>query len=401
MNQELLRLRPDIVPLQWHEAVAVVQSVARQVLAAGDKSLIPRVADLAVDHNGGVHVVDSPPTRSEAGEGPAALAELLGELLRFSSSTPPALASLANASEGPTARFKSVEDFSSALRFFERPLSQHELAAHAVRLATMHEQRRLNTELEQLTQKARDNDAQRVEKEISPGGRRRNGRRVAVAIVAAGFLVVAIVAGALAGWNTIGAETMRDVGSRLVERARTEAKAILASDAPAPPEQSTTSADQPERRRNRLSMRSDNPRDLPLLPVVNPPSATVTATRAPTGSAAAPSPPAVVAEPTPDEIVIVRASSYSGANQEVEPPVITRPHLRAELTRPALDGQLATLLLDIDEEGVVQQVRLGRVSAEQRYYAAMLVAAAKAWRFRPALKDGVPVRYRLRLVVAP
>jgi hypothetical protein len=401
MNQEPLRLRPDIVPLQWHEAVAVVQSVARQVLAAGDESLIPRAADLAVDHNGGVHVVDSPRTRSKAGDGPAALAALLGELLRVSSSTPPALASMANPSEGTTARFRSVEDFSRALQFFERPLSQHELAAHATRLATMHEQRRLNTELDQLTQKARDTDVQRAEKENGSSGRRRNGRRVTVAVVAAGFLVMAIVAGALAGWNKIGAETMREVGSRLVERARSEAKAVLASDAPAPTEQSTAAAEQPERRRRRRVAQSDNPPAPSLLPVVNPPLATVTATSAPRGIAVAPAPPVAAAEPTPDEIVIVKASTYSRANPDVEPPIIERPHLRAELTRQALDGQLATLVLDIDEQGVVRQVRLGSVTPEQRYYAAMLVAAAKAWRFRPALKEGMPVRYRLRLVIAP
>jgi hypothetical protein len=394
MTQEPLRLRPDIVPLQWHEAVAVVQTVARQALAAGDVSRIPTAADLAVDRSGGIHVMDSV-TRSKAGDEPAALAALLGELLRFSSSTPSALASLADASEGTTARFASVEDFSQALQFFERPLSQHELAAHAARLATTHEQRRLNTELEQLTQKARDTERP-VENEIGPARRRRNGRRVAVALVAAGFLVVAIVAGAMAGWNNIGAETMREVGSRLVERARTEAKAMLTSDAPAPPKQSTTATDQPERRRHRPVVRSDNPPATPL-PVGKPPLAAVSATRAPTGVAAAPDPTAVVV----DEIVIVKASNYSGANRDVEPPVITRPHLRAELTRPALEGQLATLLLDIDAEGVVQQVRLGRVSADQRYYAAMLVAAAKAWRFRPALKEGKPVPYRLRLVVVP
>jgi hypothetical protein len=75
--------------------------------------------------------------------------------------------------------------------------------------------------------------------------------------------------------------------------------------------------------------------------------------------------------------------------------------VRSELTRPARDTQLPTLALDIDAEGTVSQIRLENVSAEQRYYAGMLVAAAKAWRFRPALKEGRPVRYRLRLIVSP
>ena len=78
-----------------------------------------------------------------------------------------------------------------------------------------------------------------------------------------------------------------------------------------------------------------------------------------------------------------------------------RPQIRSE--QPAsIQGRprLATLVLDIDEQGSVSQVRLASVSAEERYYAAMMVAAAKAWRFRPAYKNGSPVRYRLRLRVA-
>ncbi|HEX2342720.1 MAG TPA: hypothetical protein VHI98_19735 [Vicinamibacterales bacterium] len=395
-----LRLRPDIVPLQWHEAVAVVQTVATQLLASGDTSLVPATAGLAIDHNGGIHIVDS---RSTTGAGPAALAALLRELLQFSSSTPPPLASLAEGIEGTSPRFRSMEEFSEALRFFERPLSQHDLAAHAARLATAQEQRRLNAELEHLTQKARDGDAQPVEKETKTGRRRRpNSRKVAVAVLAAGLLVVATFAGALAGWNKIGAETMREVGSRLVERARSEAKAILPSDAPPPPARQTAAAADPsQRRRHRRPVLSDNASATPVLPVVHLPFATATPIGPPPGLAAASAQPAAVAEPTPDEIIIVRPSYYSRANRDVEPPVILRPHVRSELTRPARDTQLPTLALDIDAEGTVSQIRLENVSAEQRYYAGMLVAAAKAWRFRPALKEGRPVRYRLRLIVSP
>jgi hypothetical protein len=400
MTQEYLRLRPDIVPLQWHEAVAVVQGVARQLLASGDTSLVPATAGLAIDHNGGIHIVDS---RSTTGDGLAALAALLRELLQFSSTTPPALASLADGTEGTSPRFRSMEEFSEALRFFERPLSQHDLAAHAARLATAQEQRRLNAELEHLTQKARDADGQPVEKETKTRRRRRpNSRKVAVAVLAAGLLVVATFAGALTGWNTIGAETVREVGSQLVERARSEAKAILASDAPPPPaRQSAAAADQSQRRRHRRSVQSDSAPAAALLPVVHLPFATAGANSAPPGFAAVPAQPAIVADPTPDEIIIVRPFFYSRANRDVEPPIIMRPHVRSELTRPVHDTQPATLVLDIDEEGAVRQVRLLSVSAEERYYAGMLVAAAKAWRFRPALKDGRPVRYRLRLLVAP
>jgi hypothetical protein len=401
MTQKYLRLRPDIVPLQWHEAVAVVQAVARQLLASGDDGPVPAATSLAVDHNGGVHIVDSRQTRSATGDGPAALGALLQELLRFSSSTPPALGSLADGTDGTSARFRSVEEFSKALQFFERPLSQHDLAAHAARLATTHEQSQLNAELEQLTQKARDADAQPQKKETGSAGRRRsNGRKVAIAVLVCGFLIVAIFAGALAGWNTIGTESMREVGSRLVERARREAKAVLANDAPpVPPKESTAATERPLRHRRRSVARSENRPTASMLPAVALPVVTAARTEAPLELTVEDVPPEVVAERSPD--AVVKPSIYSRANREVEPPVIMRPQIRSEPPARPRETQPAVLVLDIDEQGAVGQVRLRGVSAEERYHAGMMVAAAKAWRFRPALKDGKPVRYRLWLPVSP
>ena len=49
--------------------------------------------------------------------------------------------------------------------------------------------------------------------------------------------------------------------------------------------------------------------------------------------------------------------------------------------------------LTVDESGNVVTVRL--LSPTGRYEDRWLVSAAKAWRFRPALLDGHPVKYRL------
>jgi hypothetical protein len=45
----------------------------------------------------------------------------------------------------------------------------------------------------------------------------------------------------------------------------------------------------------------------------------------------------------------------------------------------------------VNERGLVDQVKL--VSATH-YHDRMLVSAAKAWKFRPALLEGRPVKYR-------
>ena len=59
--------------------------------------------------------------------------------------------------------------------------------------------------------------------------------------------------------------------------------------------------------------------------------------------------------------------------------------------------QLGVLDLIISETGEVEHVKL--ISIANRFQERMIVAAAKAWRFRPALKDGQPVKYRIRVRV--
>jgi hypothetical protein len=47
----------------------------------------------------------------------------------------------------------------------------------------------------------------------------------------------------------------------------------------------------------------------------------------------------------------------------------------------------------ISRDGEVEIVKLH--TPLNRYHERMIVSAAKAWRYRPALKDGKPVRFRL------
>ena len=49
------------------------------------------------------------------------------------------------------------------------------------------------------------------------------------------------------------------------------------------------------------------------------------------------------------------------------------------------------------ENGDVMQVKL--ISPRRRYHDRMLVAAAKAWKFRPAMLNGQPVTYRVRIPI--
>jgi hypothetical protein len=369
-------------------------------MASDAEGPVPAVAGLAVDHKGSVHVLDGPHMPSTNRDGSKGLAALLRELLRGSPLTPASLASLADGTEGASERFTSIVDFSQALVFFERPLSQPDLAAHAAKLATAQEQRRLNEELDQLTQKAREVEPAAEQRKRGSTARRRSaGRKAAIAVLVVTFLILAIFVAALTGWKKIGSESAREVGSRLVERVRAEAKTVLTSEAPSEPRrESHAPQDQPLPRR-RAPASPLSPPPLSELPTVDPPAAV--------GVEAGPRVQVTIRDVTAEALAEWRSdasateSVYSRANDGVEPPVIMRPQIRSQ---PPLGNQgrarLATLILDIDEQGSVSQVRLASVSAEERYYAAMMVAAAKAWRFRPAHKDGRPVRYRLFLRVA-
>jgi protein TonB len=90
---------------------------------------------------------------------------------------------------------------------------------------------------------------------------------------------------------------------------------------------------------------------------------------------------------------------YSAEDRDVLPPVLLRPQIASE-ARIDTEPSNAEIELVVNAEGIVTQVRL-RTNGELSLNDRMLVAAAKAWQFRPATKDGRPVSYTLRIPVTP
>jgi hypothetical protein len=86
---------------------------------------------------------------------------------------------------------------------------------------------------------------------------------------------------------------------------------------------------------------------------------------------------------------------FSNASSDVRPPVAITP-LPVTGRNPNFEST-ATLELLVDEKGTVAGVKL--LSQPTQIQPLMLLSAAKTWMFRPALRDGRPVKYRLRVDV--
>ncbi len=86
-----------------------------------------------------------------------------------------------------------------------------------------------------------------------------------------------------------------------------------------------------------------------------------------------------------------------GANG-VTPPVGVRPQLPQQLPPTVDRAGLSRIELIIARDGSVESAKL--LGNRRDVQGGMFLSAAKAWEFRPATKDGVPVRYRKTILVS-
>jgi hypothetical protein len=90
---------------------------------------------------------------------------------------------------------------------------------------------------------------------------------------------------------------------------------------------------------------------------------------------------------------------YSPRSEGVFSPIALRPQLPRELPPNVNRSDLRLIELVISPLGTVESVKL--IGVPRNVHDSMLLSAAKAWVFRPAVKNGVPVRYRKTVSVAP
>jgi tetratricopeptide (TPR) repeat protein len=110
-----------------------------------------------------------------------------------------------------------------------------------------------------------------------------------------------------------------------------------------------------------------------------------------------------VAPATPPPVAVrvapVKAAFYSSGDADVAPPVELVRDLPSWNPPPSLPNGTYSgkLQIDIDEQGLVERAIL--IEAIAPPYDNRLLAASKTWRFQPATKDGVAVKYRKTISV--
>jgi hypothetical protein len=370
----LTRVRALGVVVAWHEGIAIAQRCAEQITPGARAGL----DTCAISVTGAVRVggVSAEPFAHDP------LFSLATALVDAANAPPELVAVLSRADVRQMAR----EDLMRELAFFSRPDAAAAIAAVAARTLAKEAESATEGEFERLRA-----EVIATPSKSAPVRRRLPSRRVLVAAGGLGALVAAGAAVSTMPWPSTSAlaesspvTTVTTTIDRLLERG------LQSLGAPAV--------------------------EMPAVdtPAVSPPSRLGTRQARAVAASVAASDPVETEHPAPalvDAAVVVDAiideereeaprridtGVYSSQDREVEPPALTHPQLPSPL--PEADRASGSYLeLLVNEHGLVERVRLR--SPHSTLHERMLVSAAKAWRFRPAMKDGQPVKFVARVAV--
>ena len=393
----------------WHEAVAIVQEIVSQ-LAPG--ATIPGPEDLLIDDNGKLQLGFGP---DEAQNPVSILAKLLKSLLN-GVDAPGGLRDLATENAKSNPALSSVSAFERALAFYERPGRASELQAIAARLrsftATSVEppedpQAEFDRLREKLAAKAEADEPTEAGKPVKRFSRRTIAIAAGVELAILGAIVVYArphyfnqtseltdrVEQKLADTISSGLNKMGSGRLPAVPPRRWPAEAMPAG----PPEPAKASRPAPATHPVGTTLTEKAGARTPiLLPTGSVPLTTGGVATGPAFTMApASGPRPLTSGPRVDPgLNTGPIQTYTPADGEVDPPRITRQQLPRQ-PEPGDDTGYFDVI--VNETGDVERVQL--VSPMRRFQERMLMAAAKAWKFRPALLDGQPVRYRMRIAI--
>lgn len=106
----------------------------------------------------------------------------------------------------------------------------------------------------------------------------------------------------------------------------------------------------------------------------------------------------IVAPTVPVDRPLVAAVTYSAADADVSPPTAISPELIALLSResPGNRPDVMTIAVVVNTNGTVDSVKAVKtpLSLGESVMLTAALSTVKAWHFRPAMKNGAPVKYR-------
>jgi hypothetical protein len=367
------------IPVHWDEAVATIEGLCELLVSPRTELPVPALQDILIGADG----VVSAPYTGRGERGPVEAGRALHTLLS-TGDVPMALRLFVTQATTPETH-ESIGEFAAALSYFGKPTRQalvralydRCLAASGVVGAT---------DTPPLPG-VRDGQAPKAP-EARPSKQRPRwvvpaGVTVCLLGVAA-WLWVSGVASGISGelFSGLLSQT-KDVIADL--RPASEPPAAIAEPTIATPT-STLRTTAGARRPSVATRAASEAVELPPPSVVPDPLALVAL---PIPDAPLPAPLAAVDIPAQPEVV---RALYSSADPDVSPPVFLFPSWTAPLILGANGEPLDRMEIVVSATGEVERVRL--VNGPTRMPDMMLLSAAKSWRFRPALKDGEPVRYR-------
>jgi hypothetical protein len=413
----LADLRARNVQPVWQEAVAVIQELIQTVSTTS--SPLPDLEHIALIPNGDVVALPGSSVPSD----PVRHAAMMLNILVDGVATPPELEQFLQRNLTSPPQLDSIAEFSRQLSFFERPGRRTDVERLVGRAAAAEQMTRADEELKRLMEKANE-ATEKPPKEMFE--EQRPARRVPTMVAAALLLIGAIALGAFwwrgrsahppqqAAVNPAAAATTSDPSAaRDLKAQGTDPKAAEAAK-PEPSFLEKTAA-AVKSAVGALVGSGSAPAATPA-PAAQNASATPEKARphvrhngngtapkiaaAPLAEGNGDTKPATSVELLPMTEDVTAGSGddanvYTSTDATVIPPVMVRPVLPKEPPPGVPLHQIGTIDVWVDENGDVEQVRL--MSPANRYQERMLVSAAKMWKFRPAFKDGHPVRYRTRV----
>src|SRR5262245_54633205 len=400
------------VSIQWFEAVAVVREVADRLLTSSNDRAIPELQQIRLSPQGHVEIVGVIPTDEPV--------RRMGQLLQAlvaSTDVPVQLRLIITQATAPSPLYGSVRDYSEALGFFERPERSTVLSTLAARVTAAAEStptdRALTLDSIAPLPTAKKVEEEKKKKTRSPDsqGRSRGWMFAAIAVV----ILAAAGGGAwYAHQRGLGPQN-REEASALAERASEAMGTAIVSGA------STVT--------ETLGLGRIVPaKEATSPPPGVPPAAAAVKMPAPRRAAAdtpqptAPDPPIIAfdLEPSPararppSETPVPEPSTrpagagegvrheddaiYSVTSALIVPPIGIRPKLARQLPPDFDPTRLGRIELIIGVDGLVESAKL--LGPPRTVNDGLFLSVAKAWLFQPALKDGMPVRYRKTIWIA-